>query len=235
MSSRKVFVVGSGRSGTHWLGWTLDDHPDVRATIESPAIFRRVTEAALNPATAQRHLRYLRLRYTWEHLRSRPRHYVDKSHPNLWHVERLSTYFPEARFVAMRRGVYGTVASMLDHQGVMAWHHRWREFPVPNRFLGITSDNAASYGDLPLAGQCALRWKAHSDRIDQLAATMGDRLIVMEYERLAADYTGEAHRLWQFLELEPQPISIEVRTDSLDKWRERLTAADVEAIDAVVT
>src|SRR5687768_9534843 len=112
----KVFVVGSGRSGTHWLGWTLDDHPRVRTTIEKPAMFNKVTAAALDPRLAGRYLPYLRVRYSWEHLRAFPRAYVDKSHPNIWHVETLSRYFPTAKFLGIRRGVYGTVASMLKHK-----------------------------------------------------------------------------------------------------------------------
>lgn len=46
-SSRKVFVLGNGRAGTHWVGRVLDDHPAVSATIEkggssdSPRIWLR--------------------------------------------------------------------------------------------------------------------------------------------------------------------------------------------------
>jgi hypothetical protein len=232
VQSRKVFVVGTGRSGTHWLGWTLNEHPHVRATIEVPAIFTRVTEAAIDPRIEAKHLGYLRRRYSWEHLRSLPRHYVDKSHPNLWHVERLADYFPRARFVAMRRQPYPTIASMLHHRGVMAWHDRWRDYPVPNRFLGITDPDG--YDDLLPAAKCAMRWKAHSDRIDHLAAAMPDRLIVVEYEDLAADQEAQARRLWDFLGLPHQSTAIEVHTESLEKWRDRLTPDDLRSIDAVL-
>jgi hypothetical protein len=32
-----AFVIGTGRSGTHWLGYALENHPHVRATIEAQA------------------------------------------------------------------------------------------------------------------------------------------------------------------------------------------------------
>ena len=32
--SRPIFVIGTGRSGTHWIGYILAAHPDIRATIE---------------------------------------------------------------------------------------------------------------------------------------------------------------------------------------------------------
>lgn len=231
-----VFVVGTGRSGTHWLGWTLDEHPDVRATIERSSIFRRVGAAALDPRVETRHLHYLHARYTWEHLRSWPRCYVDKSHPNLWHVETLSRYFPEAKFLAMRREVHPTVASMLRHRGVMAWQARWREFPVPNRFLGITGPLADVYDDLGPAAQCALRWKAHRDRVDRLVSDFdAERFLVVDYEDMAADYEKQARRIWDFVGLAPQSISIDVKAESLTRWKSQLTPSDMAGIASVVS
>ena len=34
--SSKIFVIGSGRSGTHWVGYILEAHPDIHVTIEKP-------------------------------------------------------------------------------------------------------------------------------------------------------------------------------------------------------
>lgn len=235
VESRKIFVVGTGRSGTHWLGATLAEHPDVRATIEQSPFFGRATAAAVDPRRKPLHLPYLRVRYTWEHARSRPRHYVDKTHANLWHAETLARYFPQARFIAMRRGVYGTVASMMRHNGVLRWQRVWRRYPVPNRFLGITEEVATFYDELPLAAQCALRWKAHDERIQELVDSLGGRFLVVEYERMADEYDTEACRVWEFLELQPRPITIAVKTGSRDQWRQQLSADDIAAIESVVS
>lgn len=230
-----AFVVGTGRSGTHWLGWTLDEHPGVRATIEEPTIFRLATEAAVNASKAKWNLRALDLLYAREQFRSRPALYVDKSHPNLWHVEHLARRFPSSVFIAMRRGVLPTVASMMKHDGVLRWQSRWRDFPVPNPFLGITVSVAAYYDDLSRAAQCALRWKAHSDRIDELAASMpADRFLVVEYEDLAVDYQAQAQRIWSFLDLPAVPLSIDVNTASLDKWRAQLSEVDIADVRRIV-
>jgi hypothetical protein len=232
--SRKIFVVGTGRSGTHWLGWTLESHPDIRATIEEPSIFERSTRAALDPGTSHRALAYLRARYAVEHLRSLPRHYLDKSHPNLWHVEQLASTFPGARFIGVQRGVYGTVASMLQHEGVLQWQRRWRDFPVPNAFLGITPDVAEVYDDLTLPAQCALRWQAHRDRLTDVQRSLPDRVLVVRYEDMADDYLGQARRIWQFAGLREVPLTITVRTDARDGWREVLTPADIADIDDIL-
>ena|GEM_PF-6704601 len=50
-----IFIVGCGRSGTHWLGYILDAHPDIVATIEKRSIFRKVTAMALDQSLMNRY------------------------------------------------------------------------------------------------------------------------------------------------------------------------------------
>ena len=45
----QIFVLGTGRSGTHWLGYILDAHPDIHVAIEERTKFRLATRAALRP------------------------------------------------------------------------------------------------------------------------------------------------------------------------------------------
>ena len=47
-TTRPAFVIGTGRSGTHWLGYSLGDHPEVLATIEEQPMFGLSTQMALN-------------------------------------------------------------------------------------------------------------------------------------------------------------------------------------------
>lgn len=164
-NSRKIFIVGTGRSGTHLVGYILGSHPDVRATIEVNPGFRWVTEMAINPSTREKHYWKLVWYYRWQHFRSVPNHYVDKSHPNLWIAHRLAETFPKALFLGIQRNPYATVASMINHEGVRKWHERWLEFPIPNRFLGIAESDVAEYEQRSLATKCAMRWKAHHDRL----------------------------------------------------------------------
>ena len=45
---KAIFVIGTGRSGTHWLGYILQGHSNVKATIEDRQIFKIVTDMALD-------------------------------------------------------------------------------------------------------------------------------------------------------------------------------------------
>lgn len=174
LKTRPVFVIGSGRSGTHWVGYSLGNHPEVHATIEVEPMFGWSSSMALNPALENQLLGKLVRAYKWQLLKSIPRLYLDKTHPNIWIAEKLKKAFPQALFAGIERNPYPTVASMLKHKGVLAWHKRWREFPIPNRFLGISLETAQVYDDIPLASKSAMRWVAHHDRMNVLKSTLGD-------------------------------------------------------------
>lgn len=229
-----VFVIGTGRSGTHWLGYALGDHPEVRATIEVHPIFGFSTEMALNSSLEDQMFDRLVEAYQAQLLKSAPKLYVDKSHPNIWLAEKLKQAFPSALFVGIERNPYATVASMMKHPAVSAWHKRWREFPIPNRFLGITQEVAEMYDDLPLASQCAMRWKAHHQRMIELKDILGNDLFVMRYEYFAEHTEDTIQQLKCFLGLhEPIPVP-EVKRDSMNKWRSQLSDEEISQIQSIV-
>jgi hypothetical protein len=231
-TSRKIFVLGSGRSGTHWLGYTLDGHPAIEATIEKPAIFRRVTNVALNPRRRPVVLPYLLWAYRREHRRVAPRHYADKSHPNLWIAETLARWFPTALFVGVERSVYGTIASMLVHKGILVHQEQWRRYPVPNRFLGITKEIAPFYDALPVVAQCALRWRAHHEEMERVAERLGPRMLVLSYESMIDQYEEQCSTLWSFLDVDDIGGTAPPKSTSRDQWRDQLSADDLTVIKA---
>lgn len=233
-TTRPVFVIGTGRSGTHWLGYSLGNHPEVRATIEVSPMFGLATRMALNPALEQRLFWRLVMAYKWQLLKAAPRIYVDKTHPNIWIAEKLQRAFPQARFLGIERDPYATVASMMKHSRVSAWHRRWREFPVPNRFLGITAEAAAAYDDIPFASQCAMRWLAHHNKMNELRNSLGDALLVISYESFARNTEQTIAGLKEFLGLhEPIPIP-EVKLESLSKWKGQLSDAELVDIQNII-
>lgn len=226
-----LFIIGTGRSGTHWLAETLSRHESLDVAVEVQPRFRWSAEMALNPGREADLFWRLCLSYRFAQWTRAPRRVVDKSHPNLWIAERLTRAFPESQFLAIRRGVYATVASMLRCPPVMEWHRRWREYPLPNRFLGIGMDLAARYDGLSPAGQCTLRWLAHRDRIQFLETNLGERLLVVDYEAMMDDIEDTLAAIGQFIGLS-RPLEIPpIRTESRSKWRHVLSDEDIRAID----
>jgi hypothetical protein len=233
-NTRPVFVIGSGRSGTHWLGHSLGSHPEVRTTVEAMPMFGLSTRMALDPTLERRLFWRLVMAYKWQILKTAPRLYVDKTHPNMWIAEKLKGAFPRALFIGIERNPYATVASMMKHRGVSAWHGRWREFPIPNRFLGISSRDASGYDSVPLASQCAMRWLAHHRRMNELRSFLGSDLLVISYESFACNTADTISDLQQFLGLHKAIAIPEVKLESLDKWRSQLSDAQIVEVQNVV-
>jgi len=228
-----VLVLGTGRSGTHWIGYILESHPDIAITIEREPMFGLAKSMAMDPATVPERLPDLVRYYRRYRAAFYPRLYADKSHPNIWFAERLQEHLPDVRFVGVLRDAAPTVASMLRHRGVMRSIRAWRDHPVPNPFLGITEANVEAYANMSEVERCAVRWLAHARRLDALERLLGDRLMRVSYETLADDPAAELARLQRFLDLErPFPLT-PVRRESLEKWRSELDDAQLDAIRRV--
>jgi len=229
-----AFVIGTGRSGTHWLGHTLEQHPEIRETIEVEPMFKLSKRMATNASLKNALMPKLIRAYRWQMVKSSGRIYLDKNHPNIWLVEEILEAFPAAQFLGIIRSPYATISSMIQHKRVSRWHKQWREFPIPNPFLGITESIASNYESLSLAEQCALRWKSHYERMQEIEGTFPKSSLIMHYESLAHNTSKELKRIEQFLGLE-QPISAPaIKTESLDKWKDNLSEADIKSIEKVV-
>jgi hypothetical protein len=229
-----AFVIGTGRSGTHWLGHTLEHHPEIRETIEVEPMFNLSKRMATNATLKEELMPKLLSAYLWQMVKSPNKIYIDKNHPNIWLVEELLDAFPAAQFLGILRSPYATISSMLEHKRVSRWPQQWREFPVPNPFLGITESTADSYEDLTPAQQSALRWKSHYERMQEIERQFPNSSLVLHYESLAHNTSEELTRIEQFLGLEAPITAPPIKTESLSKWKDNLTAADIESIEAIV-
>ncbi len=231
--ARPILIVGTGRSGTHWLANILSGHPQVRATIEVYPIFRIVTRMAQDPAYEKRGFRKLLLLYRWQRAASRTPLYIDKSHPAMWIAERLKEALPDCLFIGIERNPYATASSMIKHNAVSSWHDAWKNYPVPNRFLGITEEMKDQYDSFSLARKCALRWRAHHERMQHLEGLLGDQVVVVDYDKLARQPQTQLSKIETFLDLNEPLLIPEIRYPSLTKWKENLAKRDVEEIAEV--
>lgn len=229
----QFFVIGTGRSGTHWIGHTLADHPEIRATIEVDPMFRLSKAMAFDFSTKRKLWPKLEKAYKWQQIKTPHRFYLDKSHTNIWLFEELAAAFSKARFIGMERNPYATVSSMIRHHTVSKRQHRWKEHPLPNPFLGITEDNLPAYPNLSFPARCALRWQSHHERMRYLNRKYPNRLQVIQYEDLMAQPTERLHDLKDFLGLAEPIRRPEIKSESKDKWRKNLTDQDIRDIHEI--
>ena len=176
-----VFIVGTARSGTCWLGRILKSHPQITGSVEEEPRFSMVTEAAIYPERRAEILQELLPLYAAkEHVY---RNYSEKAHPALWLVEDLAAAIPSARFIAIERDEEAVVSSMMKHEGVRRrCEDGWYEYPEPCPFMGLNTKE--SYSRLSVESRCVLRWRAHREEVTRLQPIMGRRMCVLDYSEL---------------------------------------------------
>ncbi|MFC3880946.1 sulfotransferase [Algoriphagus namhaensis] len=230
---KKIFVVGTGRSGTHWLGYILKSSNELKVDIEKWPIFPLVTQAAVNYKKRYFYLPLIILYYNLKSFFSQ-KILVDKSHPNLWIANYLIKYVPNSFLVGILRSPHATVSSMLRHQGVMNWIYNWKKYPVPNEFLGITNDNYQFYDNLSLEEKCTMRWVAHKIKMQQIANIYPDRFFMIDYEMLFDNHEVILNQLSIFLNLKEKFESPKINYESRFKWRDNLNKKQVDNINSIL-
>lgn len=229
-----AFVLGCGRSGTHWLGHILEAFSDVRITIEKNPQFNIVTSLANNLNLIDKEIPKLINIYKQELSLTKEKYYIDKSHPNLFLAYVLLKHFPGAKFLGIQRGPLGTIASMLNHSGIKAWHNRWRNYPIPNYFLGINEYTTKFYDELSLVQKCALRWISHKNFMDFIDKNMGDSSIVFSYEDMQENFDDNIKKIELFLGITAPKNLPRPKKSSMDKWKKVLSDKDIEDIAEIV-
>jgi hypothetical protein len=229
-SRRRIFVMGTGRSGTCWLGDLLGTHPSIQSFVEPRPVFDLVTAIAIDPRRKGSLLESVLGEYDRLFDLAQPLHFADKTHPVLWLAEEIAARFDDSRFIAMLRDVEPTVASMLQHRGVRRWCEQWVRYPVPNRFLGITPANLEWYKRASILERCVARWWAHHKEVLRLASILGSRLLVIRYESLVMDTRLNLAKVAEFLGLEEAFPEATAKDESLFKWKDYLTENDIASI-----
>jgi hypothetical protein len=213
-----VFIVGTGRSGTHFLCSCLNNFDglnDVFEGKESPWVFWSISSRVVNQkALTNTHIGY----YKYMQRRVLPKMFLDQTHPNLWNVEQLLQHFPRAKFIAITRNVYSVTYSMKKHGGVSKWSAEYQKYPIPNRFLGITADNYEIYkSKLSQIQRDVFRWNAHYREIENIKSKYPASVLVLDYQELADNMSGVMARIGHFLNLR-KPLEYQhFNRESLEK------------------
>lgn len=235
IESNFIFIIGTGRSGTHFIGRAIGNHPRVKLLLEETKNFRLVKKIAILGA-GERSLNQLLKRYKKLQIKSNKPWILEKSHPNIWLMESLTSYFPNSIFIGMQRDVYQVVSSMVKHGGVKSVKSWFNLLPQNknSKFLGINDYNKNYYEELPLEAKCTIRWLSHKFELERLKAIYPERLFVIDYKILCEKFDIEMDKVEKLTGLDLKKYTEKPKLESLTKFK-NLSAEQIKIIDDTLT
>lgn len=228
-----IFIIGTGRSGTHLLGRTFGNSNEIDAYIEDKRFFGPITELAVGLNKNKHDFNKILKKYKRQFSKSNKKYILEKTHPNIWFVEEILNFFPNAKFIGIKRNVYATVSSMLNHQGVLSWYNKLPLNKI-NIFLGITEENKEKFKNLPIESKCALRWMSHDNRLNYLEKNYSQNVLILDYDDFYNEYPVLMLKLKNFLNLDFDLVSESLKPSNKDKWKLSLTENQKKNIDDVL-
>jgi hypothetical protein len=232
--NRMVFVVGSPRSGTTFVGNSLGSQPGFVDLGEVPLLKAAVPRLVGRPVEEQarevrRLVQLVRNLGLVHGLRG-----VEQNPETSYVLEGALHAYPAAKAVHVIRDGRDVVCSLLERgwlgAGRAGTDDANQAYGAHARFW-VEPERRREFAEASEATRAAWAWRTYVTA----ASVAPERTIDLRYESLVADPAGEAQRVAQALEAEPGPLAAafsEVHADSIGRWRTELTPeqlADVEA------
>jgi hypothetical protein len=232
---RPIFVLGSPRSGTTFLGDCLAATGVVDYHFE-PLAIKRANRHVIAGEWSDRRARYLyRLIYrTLVDTSGRYRCFADKTPRNCFIVDRLARWFPDARFVLINRDGRDVAVSLREKDWYLASppaerHEAGGEACGPHPRPWVPAEEAEAFRTMSDIRRCASVWRHHTAAaLGQLERVEPQRQTAIRYEQLVARPRETAGELAAFLELDDEAAQRleracgEARTGSVGRWRQAL-------------
>jgi hypothetical protein len=232
--NRMVFVVGSPRSGTTFVGNSLGSQPGFVDLGEVPLLKAAVPRLAGRPVEEQarevrRLVQLVRNLGLVHGLRG-----VEQNPETSYVLQGALRAYSDAKAVHVIRDGRDVVCSLLERGWLGAGRTGTDDANQPygaHARFWVEPERRREFAEASEATRAAWAWR----RYVTAARVAPERTIDLRYESLVADPAGEAQRVAQALEAEPEPLAAafsEVHADSVGRWRTELTPeqlADVEA------
>jgi len=225
-----IFIVGTGRSGTHFLCRSLLGFSNVTDLLngkEDPTLLDYVAKAAIHHKDISDDGIEL---YKNRINQSKNKIFIDQHHPTIHNITQLESHFPNSIFLGIDRPTEQIVASMLEHKGVQKWfkYARKNDIPFPNNFLGI--DSLDELKETPQHMLCTKRIVAHK-KLNQLLSN-NPNFKLINFENFVIDKIKELTRvLGDDIQLLGNYTEVEVSNlRVLEKYKTVLTSKKIQEI-----
>ena len=232
--NRMVFVVGSPRSGTTFVGNSLGSQPGFVDLGEVPLLKAAVPRIAGRSIEEQarevrRLVQLVRNLGLVHGLRG-----VEQNPETSYVLQGALRAYPSAKAVHVIRDGRDVVCSLLERgwlgAGRAGSDDANQAYGAYARFW-VEPARQHEFEEASEATRAAWAWRSYVTA----ARAAPERTIDLHYEALVADPEGEAKRVAEALDADPGPLAAafgEVHADSIGRWRKDLTPeqlADVEA------
>ena len=232
--NRLVFVVGSPRSGTTFVGTSLGSQPGFVDLGEVPPLKAAVPRLVGRPVEQQarevrRLVQLVRNLGLVHGLRG-----VEQNPETSYVLQGALHAYPAAKAVHVIRDGRDVVCSLLERgwlgAGRAGSDDANQAYGAHARFW-VEPERRREFEEASEATRAAWAWR----RYVTAARGAPERTIDLRYESLVADPGGEARRVARALDTDPDRLAAsfgEVHADSIGRWRRELTPeqlADVEA------
>jgi hypothetical protein len=232
--ARMVFVVGSPRSGTTFLGRSLGSLPGFVDLGEVAALKASIPELAdLPEEEAAARIRRL-LVWTRRIALVGGRRAVEQTPETAYVAGAAARAFPQASVLHMVRDGRDVVCSLLE-QGWLSAGRGGRDdaglaYGAQARFW-VEPERRAEFADASDARRCAWAWR----RYVSAARSLGPRAFELRYEELAADPVAVAAPLAEHLAVPVEPLAAalgQVHAESVGRYRRDLTPEQLTDVEA---
>lgn len=230
-----IFIVGTGRSGTHYLCKSLLDFQNIddnRSGKENFKILHSIACSAISNCVINKDV--INYYQTQIDISTKNKNiFLDQCHPNLYHYNQLSLKF-NSLFLGIDRPTEQIVASMINHKGTSRWYSRLKnDYPknvnYPNSFFGL--ETKSELYNLPQHLLYAKRVIAHKKINQELLKY--DNFKLIDFENLISNKLQEFKKIFsnnqfssfgQFNETEFSNPNV------LFKYRDTLSSKQIEEI-----
>lgn len=228
-----MFVLGSPRSGTTFLGESLGAQPGFVDLSEVTPLKAALPELALlDEAEAGRRIRQILERVRALSL-TRGLRAVEQTPEMSFVAAAALTAYPQARAVHIVRDGRDVVSSLLE-RGWLKNDHAAEDdaglaYGAHARFW-VEPERTEEFRAASEATRAAWAWRCY---VTAARASL-ERTLEIRYERLAADPAGAAAELASFLGSDPVPLAdalSRVHARSVGRWREALSAEQVADVE----
>lgn len=231
-----IFIVGTGRSGTHFLCRSLRGFANIDDFMngeENHSIRVPLTEMALKHQPLSRDIIDYYLTSIKES-QNDGKVFLDQLHTNLYHVDQLVNHFPNSLFLATQRPKEQIVASMLNHGGVRKWFKyalKHDDVVFPNKFLGVASREEIQRTDDHVL--CAKRVDAHNMEIKRILKKYPNKVRIVDFTKLVLGQHQYFKTLFSESEIQQLGKYTGIETpnrDALFKYKNTLNADKLKEI-----